>query len=280
MTFATTKATAFCVVFSVLLSLAFTSTVTRDSNEEMEDASQSQPPPGTLYIEGKGDLIVSFDRVKVNVQITCKSIGINTASLAQTQNQESVKAFMTALEDELSISSKDLKLGNLNLHPVREYKNNKSYVIGYSASLGLKVDVSTEDKKLVPQISALASRFEGENTEVNIHGVNPYVSDKKQRESFEELFEKTMEDARFKAKLYAAGVDRKLGVVLVMSDKPLQVQSIDPNPAPMKKMMYSRGGGPEARAATMAMDMDNVMEMPLGEGQKLTKVIHLQYQLL
>lgn len=105
MTFATTKATAFCVVFSVLLSLAFTSTVTRDSNEEMEDASQSQPPPGTLYIEGKGDLIVSFDRVKVNVQITCKSIGINTASLAQTQNQESVKAFMTALEDELSISS-------------------------------------------------------------------------------------------------------------------------------------------------------------------------------
>lgn len=107
MTFATTKATAFCVVFSVLLSLAFTPTMTRDSNEEMEDASQSQPqpPPGTLYIEGKGDLIVSFDRVKVNVQITCKSIGINTASLAQTQNQESVKAFMTALEDELSISS-------------------------------------------------------------------------------------------------------------------------------------------------------------------------------
>merc|ERR1712199_47253 len=44
-----------------------------------------------------------------------------------------------------------------------------------------------------------------ETTEVNVHGANPYVSDQKKKENFVKLFENTMEDAYFKAELYAKG---------------------------------------------------------------------------
>ena len=74
---------------------------------------------------------------------------------------------------------------NINLHPIRHYKDNKSYVTGYSASMSLVIDISTEDKTLVPQIYALSSRFEAENTETNVYGANPYVSAKKQKEKEE-----------------------------------------------------------------------------------------------
>ena len=93
-------------------------------------------------------------------------------------------------------------------------------MLGYSATVSLNIDVSTEDKKLMPQIYALASRFEAETTEVNVHGTHPYVSDQRKKENFMKLFENTMEDAYFKAELYAKGCRRTLGPVMVMSDRP------------------------------------------------------------
>ena len=169
---------------------------------------------------------------------------------------------------------------NINLHPIRHYKDNKSYVTGYSASMSLVIDISTEDKTLVPQIYALSSRFEAENTETNVYGANPYVSAKKQKENFEALFKLSMENAKWKAKLYAEGAERKLGAVMVMSDKPIQVQTINPQP---RNMRMARGGGPEmamAYGAKAARVEDSPMEMPMGEGQILKQFIHLQYQLL
>ena len=64
-----------------------------------------------LTLQGEGTLTVPFDKVKVRVQITCKSQGVNTATVAQTQNQETAKDFMVALEDELGIGKKNLKMG-------------------------------------------------------------------------------------------------------------------------------------------------------------------------
>ncbi|QDZ18304.1 hypothetical protein HOP50_01g08100 [Chloropicon primus] len=244
-------------------------------------AQAQEVDPGTLYIQGEGTLTVSYDRIKLQVQINCKSEGINTASLAQNQNHETTNAFMVALEDELGITKdKNLKMDNLRLHPIREYNNEKkkSLVTGYSATVSLNIDVSTEDKKLVSQIYALASRFEAESTEVNVHGANPYVSDKKKKENFVKLFENTMEDAYFKAELYAKGCKRTLGPVMVMSDNPISVQNINPQPrggAQPRMMMAKSRGGAEAYAADAVE-----MEMPLGEGQKLTKRVHLQFQLL
>ena len=81
------------------------------------------------------------------------------------------------------------------------------------------IDISTEDKKLVPQIYALSSRFEVENTEMNVYGAQAYVSDKKHKEHFAELFKLSMENARWKAEMYAEGAGRKLGAVMQMSDK-------------------------------------------------------------
>merc|ERR1712087_184365 len=248
-------------------------------------ASETTAPPGTLYIQGEGSLLVSYDRVKIHVSIRCRSVGINTATLAQTQNQETTSAFMTALEDELGITKKDLKTEHFNLNPIREYKQengkSKSYVVGYSASVTLVVDVSTEDKSLVPQIYALASRFEADQTEVNVNNARAYVSESLKKSSFVELFEDTMRDAYFKAELYAKGAKRTLGPIMVMSDKPISIQSINPpRPEPMArgaKMMMARAGGPaDAEEAYSAAPM----EMTFGEGQRLTKHIHLQFHLL
>ena len=210
--------------------------------------------------------------------VPSKSMGINTASLAQASNSETVSAFMTALADELNIGKQQLKTEHMNLNPLREYKDRKSYVIGYQASITLCIDVSTEDKTLVPQIHALASRFEADQVEVNVQGAQAYVSEAKQKDNFVDLFERTMEDARFKAELYARGAGRALGKVLVMSDRPIQVQNINPQPRPMAKAMHmsARGAGDAEMASVAHMEM----EMPLGEGQKLSKVIHLQYELL
>ena len=97
-------------------------------------------------------------------------------------------------------------MDGLRLNPIRECINEKQFVLGYSATVSLNIDVSTEDKKLMPQIYALASRFEAETTEVNVHGTHPYVSDQRKKENFMKLFENTMEDAYFKAELYAKGV--------------------------------------------------------------------------
>ena len=189
---------------------------------------------------------------------------------------------MTALEAELGVTKKDLKTEHFNLNPIREYKQesgkSKSYVVGYSASVTLVVDVSTEDKALVPQIYALASRFEADQTEVNVNNARAYVSESLKKSSFVELFEDTMRDAYFKAELYAKGAKRTLGPIMVMSNKPISVQSIDPpRPEPMRgaKMMMARAGGPADEAYSAAP-----MEMTFGEGQRLTKHIHLQFHLL
>merc|ERR1712151_1219243 len=106
---------------ALLLLLVATTTTTTTM------ASETTAPPGTLYIQGEGSLLVSYDRVKIHVSIRCRSVGINTATLAQTQNQETTSAFMTALEDELGVTKKDLKTehfnpnpGHFNLNPIRE----------------------------------------------------------------------------------------------------------------------------------------------------------------
>ena len=128
--------------------------------------------------QGDGTLVVAFDMVKVQVSDNCRSVGINTASLAQNQYHEIANAFMLALQDELGLSKDtNVKMDGLRLNPIRECINEKQFVLGYSATVSLNIDVSTEDKKLMPQIYALASRFEAETTEVNVHGTHPYVSD-------------------------------------------------------------------------------------------------------
>jgi len=271
------------VCAALLLLLATTTTLARSQVEFQVDDMNVDPTQeeyGTLYIQGEGTLVVQYDRAKVHVQINCRSVGINTASLAQNQNHETVNAFMLALEDELGLSKdKNVKMDGLRLNPTREYNNEKKkhLVIGYSATVSLNIDVSTEDKKLIPQIYALASRFEAETTEVNVHGANPYVSDQKKKENFVKLFENTMEDAYFKAELYAKGCKRTLGPVMVMSDRPISVQN-QPRPQPRgaPKMMMARGGGDMAYAAESA---SVEMEMPFGEGQKLSKTVHLQFRL-
>lgn len=271
------------VCAALVLLLATTTTLARSQVEFQVDdmnADPTQEEYGTLYIQGEGNLVVQYDRAKVHVQINCRSVGINTASLAQNQNHETVNAFMLALEDEFGLSKdKNVKMDGLRLNPTREYNSEKKkhLVIGYSATVSLNIDVSTEDKKLIPQIYALASRFEAETTEVNVHGANPYVSDQKKKENFVKLFENTMEDAYFKAELYAKGCKRTLGPVMVMSDRPISVQN-QPRPQPRgaPKMMMARGGGDMAYAAESA---SVEMEMPFGEGQKLSKTVHLQFRL-
>lgn len=180
---------------------------------------------------------------------------------------------MLALQDELGLSKdKNVKMDGLRLNPIRECINEKQFVLGYSATVSLNIDVSTEDKKLMPQIYALASRFEAETTEVNVHGTHPYVSDQRKKENFMKLFENTMEDVYFKAELYAKGCRRTLGPVMVMSDRPISMQN-QPRPQPM--MAY--GGAAMAHRAAESASVE--MEMPFGEGQKLSKTIHLQFRL-
>jgi uncharacterized protein YggE len=108
------------------------------------------------------------------------------------------------------------------------------------------------------------------------------LSDKKHKEHFAELFKLSMENARWKAEMYAEGAGRKLGAVMQMSDKPIQVQVIHPQ-QPMRhnqKMMSRRGEGPEMAMAYGAKAGGDDMEMPLGEGQILKQFINLQYELL
>ena len=77
----------------------------------------------------------------------------------------------------------------------------------------------------------------------------------------------------------AAG--RPLGPVLVMSDKPIQVQAIRPEMMPRAKamayggeqMMMARGGAPGGHN-------DGPPEIQLGKGEKLKLYVHIQYQLL
>ena len=81
------------------------------ASEATKSAGSEEAPPGLLTVQGEGSLTVPFDKVKLHVQITCKSDGVNTATVAQTQNQDTVGEFMVALEDELGIGKANLKTG-------------------------------------------------------------------------------------------------------------------------------------------------------------------------
>ena len=248
-------------------------------------SNHADAPPGVLHVQGEGSLVTEYDKVKVQITLTVHTEGVNTASVAQTQGQDLTRDFIIACVDELRVPNDGIATKYVSVHPVRKWEtgsSNRSKVVGYTASSSIEVDVSTEDKTLVPKIYALASRFElMDGAELSVGGLRPYVSDELRKMNFEDLFASAMEDAKWKARLYAEAAGRPLGPVLVMSDKPIQVQAIRPEMMPRAKamayggeqMMMARGGAPGGHN-------DGPPEIQLGKGEKLKLYVHIQYQLL
>ena len=108
---------------------------------------------------------------------------------------------------------------------------------------------------------------------VQVSNLSPYVSDELKETFEEELFSSCFANAQRKAELMAKGARRELGLIQVVSDRPIDVENADeyppPSPFPETSLMYD--------AAPVSSRMGS--SLPLGKGQKLSKQIFLEYSL-
>jgi hypothetical protein len=114
---------------------------------------------------------------------------------------------------------------------------------------------------------------------VSVYGFDPFISDELKDYLEEELFEQAMAKASRKARMYASGAGRELGPVMVMSDTPIAANegsssSGDQNNVRSAPMMQPLYGALESDSA--APETNGFL---VGQGEKRTKTIYLEYKL-
>jgi len=235
-------------------------------------ARRCQADKGELYITAEGHLMASYDMLQFEMTLEAdvkNTSNGNAASLAQTRASESSKALLKALE-ETGIPLKNITTSSINLAPINKYEDGVSNLIGYQASVNLLVQVAVEASSL-PSIYESIAGFQEEGISVNVFAFKPFLSDEAMDAYEEELFNITMQNGMKKAEMYAQGVNRELGDVKLMSDRPIGIDSNNglPPPQPVPYM------GMTNRAATPEAVPDPGDAIPLGRGEKLEKQIYL-----
>jgi len=247
-------------------------------------AGDSATDPGKLFIKAEGDLLTQYDmaQVTLNIDVEDQSNSEQSASIAQSKHQETQQNLIAFIEGELGIPLENMTTTTMDISPIYNYSNGVNEVIGYEVSNNIQLFAATSNIGALPKLYEQVASYGGSTDEsvvVSVYGFDPYISDELKEALEEELFEQAMAKANKKAKMYAKGAGRELGPVMVMSDTPIEAEgsSGDNNndqvrSAPMMQPLY---GALESDAAPSPTN-----GFLLGQGEKLTQTIYVEYKLV
>merc|ERR1711959_256385 len=211
-------------------------------------------------------------------------MGEQSASIAQSKHQDTSQGLIAFIEGELGIPLENMTTTTMDISAIYNYSDGVNEVIGYEVSNNIKIITAISNIGALPKLyEEVASYGGGGSVVVSVYGFDPYISDELRDYLEEELFEQAMAKARRKARMYASGAGRELGPVMVMSDTPIAVNegssssssSGDQNNARSAPMMQPLYGALESDSA--APETNGFL---VGQGEKLTKTIYLEYKLL
>merc|ERR1711977_268756 len=242
--------------------------------------------PGKLFIQAEGDWLTQYDMAEVtlNIDVEDRSNSPQSASIAQSKHQDTSQGLIAFIEGELGIPLENMTTTTMDISPIYNYSDGVNEVIGYEVSNNIKIITAISNIGALPKLyEEVASYGGGGSVVVSVYGFDPYISDELRDYLEEELFEQAMAKASRKARMYASGAGRELGPVMVMSDTPIAVNegssssssSGDQNNARSAPMMQPLYGALESDSA--APETNGFL---VGQGEKLTKTIYLEYKLL
>merc|ERR1712072_1039494 len=242
--------------------------------------------PGKLFIQAEGDLLTQYDMAEVtlNIDVEDRSNSPQSVSIAQSKHQDTSQGLIAFIEGELGIPLENMTTTTMDISPIYNYSDGVNEVIGYEVSNNIKIVTAISNIGALPKLyEEVASYGGGGSVVVSVYGFDPYISDELRDYLEEELFEQAMAKARRKARMYASGAGRELGPVMLMSDTPIAVNegssssssSGDQNNARSAPMMQPLYGALESDSA--APETNGFL---VGQGEKLTKTIYLEYKLL
>merc|ERR1739848_730144 len=240
--------------------------------------------PGKLFIQAEGDLLTQYDMAEVtlNIDVEDRSNSPQSASIAQSKHQDTSQGLIAFIEGELGIPLENMTTTTMDISPIYNYSDGVNEVIGYEVSNNTKIVTAISNIGALPKLyEEVASYGGGGSVVVSVYGFDPYISDELRDYLEEELFEQAMAKASRKARMYASGAGRELGPVMVMSDTPIAVNegssSGDQNNARSAPMMQPLYGDSYSDSYSDAPETSGFL---VGQGEKLTKTIYLEYKLL
>jgi len=240
--------------------------------------------PGKLFIQAEGDLLTQYDMAEVTLNIDAedRSNSPQSASIAQSKHQDTSQDLIAFIEGELGIPLENMTTTTMDISPIYNYSDGVNEVIGYEVSNNIKITTAISNIGALPKLyEEVASYGGGGSVVVSVYGFDPYISDELRDYLEEELFEQAMAKASRKARMYASGAGRELGPVMVMSDTPIAVNegssSGDQNNARSAPMMQPLYGDSYSDSYSDAPETNGFL---VGQGEKLTKTIYLEYKLL
>merc|ERR1711977_789752 len=240
--------------------------------------------PGKLFIQAEGDLLTQYDMAEVtlNIDVEDRSNSPQSASIAQSKHQDTSQGLIAFIEGELGIPLENMTTTTMDISPIYNYSDGVNEVIGYEVSNNIKIITAISNIGALPKLyEEVASYGGGGSVVVSVYGFDPYISDELRDYLEEELFEQAMAKASRKARMYASGAGRELGPVMVMSDPPIAVNegssSGDQNNARSAPMMQPLYGDSYSDSYSDAPETNGFL---VGQGEKLTKTIYLEYKLL
>lgn len=241
-------------------------------------------PPGKLYIKGEGQLLVPYDMTKVSIRIEVEEMNdaSNAASLARSKHEEATQSLLNVIEGEIGIPLQNITTTGVQINPLYNYSNSPAIVVGYEVTNDLELHSSADNTGALPKLYEVAASVNSpaDNITASVFGFNPYISDELREASEEALFEKAMAKASKRAQMYAAGAERDLGPVTVMSDTPIHVEGSSSSSSSWGDLGSPPPEGMERAVYADAPSPSNAGGFLLGKGQKLSKTLYFEYLLL
>jgi len=243
--------------------------------------------PGKLFIKAQGELLTQYDMTEVTLRINAedRSNTSDSASLAQSKHAETSQNLISFIEGELGIPLANMTTTAMSIDPIYNYSDSYAGAIGYSVYNSIDISTAASNLDALPKLYEAVGAFgSSENgVTVSVSGFDPYVSDELRNALEETLFEQAMAKASRKAQMYAKGAGRALGPIMVMSDTPIEATGSSPPPAYFDKQQESlslRAGNSNFFAeAPPALDGTQSNGFLLGEGEKLSYTVYLEYKL-
>jgi uncharacterized protein len=215
------KSPAFRPLASLLVSAALATS--------LAPASAEEPPHRHVSVSGQGEVTAMPDRARVRLGVTHVSPDL---AAAESQVNTTVRGFLTEARA-LGLRDEHVNSTGTSIQPeyVWDEKERNNRLVGYR--------VSRDIEALVLDLDRLGDVLLGA-TKVGINQVQaPQLESSKEREVQQQALVKATEDAQARAKLIAATLGMKLGMVHTVN----ATEAGPPPPMPKMAMMRMAADG-------------------------------------
>lgn len=297
----------------VVASLALVATAAANDGANIAAASPASPaaggsgfPPGKLYIEGDGQLLIPYDMASVRIDIDIKeenTTASNAAVLVHSKHEEVSQNLLNIIEGELGIPLDNITTTRIDLDPIYNYSTTPSSVIGYDLSSRMTLRFAANNTHILPKLyeAVAAIGSDANNIVISVDNFDGFVSDELRKASEVELSRITVANAAMRAQIYAETGGRQLGPLMTMSDNPIEVESSGNNYRDFYDPKAGSWRGSSGGSGGLAGGMPSFMTKSplaskapsrskaakktsgsflLGKGEKLRKTIYMEYILL